>query len=710
MAHYPTAAGYPDGSARLPTSGSLTGASLYVPPYAPNAPLRGGTPAPSQVSSSSGSFADLGLPPGHSRNNSIPSPAHAAYASSMSNAAVASAYDAAIDVLSRPMSSMSISSSVSSRPLPSALPTSSFAGIASSSGYAAPHRHSVGGHVDAPWYAAGQQAQTQSVPAPHQRPLSTNSVAPWDHIRRMEDERTLNTATPIARPTSSAAYSQTPPPSHSLSPPQPDTGGYPRHHHAHSFSGSSRPDQASYRQTSPSPYSAPPGQPASSLAHGHYPVPSSSFANLQRPQVQSHESAPLPPPRQPSPAPLPLHAASYSGSSVSSQPAYPDHSPQTHAHYQATPPRAHSYSSQSQGQYDSPQPGPSHYGGPSPQPQPEHQQQAYDYANAGQPTPPPPRRQSVPVQPGTDSRTESGGYVPWYQQTQSRAPAPPPPQDQHGPPASSYGHQAPPPIPSYRPVPNPPAPPKTTLVGYYPSDELYAEQRRQEEAARFRAQQPQQQPQGHEHYAMTYGQSAPQAYRSSSPAPPPAAPPAQYPGYPPQRAPSPLPPPVGGYTRSPSPLPAPPRTISASAAPQADWSGAPAGPYGVGGTDALSQLAAQMRTTSPAVHLPAAPPPPQPQPQPPSSSGSAPIGGGPVSQARQDWRAYMQSIGGSLTHQALQAQPPVSSPSPQLPAPPAPGPGDWRASLAPQPSLPPSMRSPEGWRSTVPDGPQSWRS
>lgn len=692
MAHYPTAAGYPDSSGRLPTSGSLTGASLYVPPYAPNAPLRGSTPAPSQVSSNSGSFADLGLPPGHSRNNSLPLPAHTAYANSIPNAAVASAYDAALDVLNRPMSSMSISSSVSSRPLPPAMPASSFAGIGSSSGYAAPHRHSVGGHVDAPWYAAAQQAQAQAVPAPHQRPLSTNSVAPWDHIRRMEDERARNAATPVARPMSSASYGQTAPPHHSLSPPQPSPGEYPRQH-AHSFSGSSRPDQASFRQPSPSPYSAPPVQPSSSLAHGHYPIPSSSFANLQHAQAPPPGPAPPPPPpRQPSPAPPPVHSASYSGS-MPSQPSYPDYNSPHNAQYQATPPRGHSYSSHTQGQYDSPQGGPSHYGGPSPQPvQP---QQQYDYANAGQPTPPPPRRQSIPAQPGTEPRTESGGYVPWYQQTQPRAPAPP--QDQYGQPSSSYSHQAPPPIPSYRPVPNPPAPPKTTSVGYYPSDELYAEQRQRDDAARFGAQQ---QPQGHEQYT-SYHQPAPQAYRSPSPVPPSAPPSAQYTGYaPPQRSPSPLPPHAGAaYARSPSPLPAPPRAMSA--APQADWSGAAAsgGQYGSGGTDALSQLAAQMRASSPAVHHHHQTPPQ------PTSSGSAPIGGGPISQARQDWRAYMQSIGGSAA-----PQPPIRSPSPQSPAQPVPGGGgDWRASLAPQPSLPPSIRSPEGWRSTVPDGSHAWR-
>jgi hypothetical protein len=61
---------------------------------------------------------------------------------------------------------------------------------------------------------------------------------------------------------------------------------------------------------------------------------------------------------------------------------------------------------------------------------------------------------------------------------------------------------------------------------------------------------------------------------------------------------------------------------------------------------------------------------------------------------RQDWKAYMQGLGGSL---------PPRSPSPQPP------PKQW---YTPPPSLPASIRPPDGWRSTLPaqmsDGHQ-WR-
>lgn len=50
----------------LSHSGSITGMSLYIPPYAPG----GGPPASSSVASSS-SFADLGLPH-HMRKHSMP--------------------------------------------------------------------------------------------------------------------------------------------------------------------------------------------------------------------------------------------------------------------------------------------------------------------------------------------------------------------------------------------------------------------------------------------------------------------------------------------------------------------------------------------------------------------------------------------------------------------------------------------------------------
>jgi hypothetical protein len=162
--------------------------SLYIPPYAQ--PARAPSPSPSHLPPSS-SFSELGLPPGHNRTNSYPvslraptsprlcvprSPVSASslpcrltriqppvagqpsyppssvasFASNSSTSTITPQHlQSAVDALARPMSSMSLGPTFSSRPLPSATPVPPDHS-SSLHAYAA-HRHSVGGQADAPW-------------------------------------------------------------------------------------------------------------------------------------------------------------------------------------------------------------------------------------------------------------------------------------------------------------------------------------------------------------------------------------------------------------------------------------------------------------------------------------------------------------------------------------------------------------------------------
>lgn len=51
------------------SSGSISDAHLYIPPYAPQAAR---VPSPANQPGQSNSFAELGLPPGHRANSPLP--------------------------------------------------------------------------------------------------------------------------------------------------------------------------------------------------------------------------------------------------------------------------------------------------------------------------------------------------------------------------------------------------------------------------------------------------------------------------------------------------------------------------------------------------------------------------------------------------------------------------------------------------------------
>ncbi|WVQ68451.1 uncharacterized protein L199_006659 [Kwoniella botswanensis] len=770
----------------LATSASVSGMSLYIPPYvqqgrAPSPSPNPQPPAQTQLPPSN-SFANLGLPPGHRTNQDIPPSQVGQPTYPPAQASTLHSHDSqsSIDALTRPMSSMSIGSSYSSRPL-TATPAPPLTTSISGHSYGA-HRHSVGGgSSDAPWAQQLPQNQPAPAPAPHPRPLSSNDALPWEQVQRLEQERLQAGATPVPRPASGGGYGQLglqQYPQHSLAhtgnripstipeslrpagPPQSEQHIPPR---SHSFSTATpAPINTTYSHAPPTPAPPPPSNsapPISPSTSSHYHMPANSFNALTQPVVDPQRAAspaigqyaqpngsyvdpnaPLPPVPQPS-----YHTPTRTNT-------YP---PRPAGHdYQQTPPHTQNYSP---AYNQSTQP--AYQATPPPQP-------GYTYAHTSQPSAV--QTSTAPIQaPPNDS-----GYVPWYQQTQSaQAQAtPPPPQPSYGQqngsqfgqmpaqpvygqlPPSTSTYTSPPPVPQSRPQP---PPPRRQSVGYYPSDELYAQQRQDTNTP-----QPQQAPwqQGHQS-RLSYDPNAYDAQRQQAFSPVQSSPyTPQQPAQPPyQAAPAPSPPrqpswqqpqsqysspqphnPTNYYPQQPPPppqqynSPQPPqndyRAPSPQLPPQNDYNRAPS-------PQLFGQASSQVgygRSPSPQPYQP----PYQPdtwqnhvQPPPPSGSSSqlipptysnspnpAPDSGrapspSPVSgsgNTKKDWRSYMNSLsttgsGGGII--------PARTPSPQ---PPPKDPAllqqqqQW---YTPPPTLPNSIVPPEGWKSTLPaqkDG-HAWR-
>lgn len=589
-----------------------------------------------------------------------------------------------VDALTRPLSSLSLASNTSvSRPLPTATP------VPQPQGHQYPHRHSVGGSNEAPWGSLLPQAQAPPPPAPHPRPMSTNDAVPWEQLQRMEEERRRAGATPVPRPVSGQGYhapwqSQPDPyrgatpvptgPASQLGPPV----GLPVKQHANSFSGPS-----SQRAPPSQPYhpplivhsnSAPPVP-----SNSHYNVPTSSFGGIAQSIME------------PSRSPSVLSGYSHSADPIS--PGY----------HQPTPPRQDL-------------PVPPHHGTPTRQslyPQQDaHSSSASLPTSLREPVYSPQhgyQQQSQPTYPSPPPQTQpssASGYVPWYQQTQPPAPPQPPrpqtstPQPDQYPPAT-YGSQ-PPPVPSRRPIPNPPAPPKNPEGYWYPSDELYKNGQSSQPAPAPVPTPGTWQP---SLSTSSYADSSPNGYNppyptQSSQTPAPYAPPA---GYAPQSASAP-PPPIKGdstgwqstlpslqdqrpslpHARTPSPAP----PLQYNQVPPASFYTPPPQPY---------------RAPSPQPPPQQYPPPSQLGPPPPTTaiSSSPSPSAGP---SRQDWKSYMQSLSVEPTPSAPQGPSAGIGRSPS----PAPPPKDW---YTPPPTLPSSIRPPDGWKTTLPPEQQNqgWR-
>ncbi|RSH82261.1 hypothetical protein EHS25_005971 [Saitozyma podzolica] len=740
----------------LTASGSITGMSLYIPPYAQ--PARAPSPSPSHLPPSS-SFSELGLPPGHNRTNSYPPPVAgqpsyppssvASFASNSSTSTITPQHlQSAVDALARPMSSMSLGPTFSSRPLPSATPVPPDHS-SSLHAYAA-HRHSVGGQADAPWATLLPQSQLPPAPTPHPRPSSTNDMASWEYQQRLEALR-HDAPTPIIQPglgqygNAPPQQSYTPfesyPQDHRAPSPVPSSllPGPPRPH-AHSFSGATgTPTSSHYLQPSPGP--TPPPQPNSAppdaQASGHYQVPASSFPTLTQPMHEPQRAHSPGPGYQP-PSAFAQHAPYANGVGYTSSTPQPEHAAQryqAHTSYGNTPARSNSY--------------------PPRQGHGEHH--PYGHDPAYQPTNPSLPPQNMPsaapqaslpqshgyqgpsAGAGTDP-SNHGGIVPWYLQTQPKAqPLPQTPPQPLLPPASQYPYQAqhpqqsqqgPPAVPEYRPIPNPPAPPKHS-VGYYPSDELYAEQRRLSQPSQPippLSQWQQQAPAPASSSFVPPQSSYDQQSQQPSPYPPPVS--AFSPPPPPPRQPSPAPyrphldttpsshspgsfqstiPSAQPY-RAPSPSPTPNLAYNPPYQSHQDPSrppraSSPLPPIPPQSQSYMSQAPGEWQSQSSQHNTPShSLAPPQPPLRPISSNDSgtgtgrspSPTPSASVPATKEGWKSYMQGLGSTL---------PARSPSPQ-PEPPA---KEW---WTPPPSLPASIRPPEGWKSTLPaqttDGHQ-WR-
>ncbi|TYJ52127.1 hypothetical protein B9479_007281 [Cryptococcus floricola] len=500
----------------LGQGGSISGANLYIPPYAAQA-ARVPSPVPS-----SNSFGDLGLPPGHRPGPAFPinQPPQAAYPPRHTPSHSLGGGNS-IEALTRPMTSMSLNPPAqyppqSSTPAPPAASASSLG-----HSYGA-HRHSFGGPSDAPWGSMLPQSQLAPAPTPHPRPLSTSDAMSWEQQQRLEMERLRSAATPAPRPTSvqSQGYGGAPgliPPMTQATPSQDyraaspipaslRPGGPPQlaHQPYSQPPPASAPTQYLHQPPTPAPpplsHSAPPTRPP----NGHYGgVPASSYGGLAQPPAESVRAAsPGPTYYQPqAKPPLSQPGTAYQSpahtvpNGYGSQPEYgtPTRSDSYPAQdYQQTPPSAQGYNPA----YAPPQPSASpvsYYSTPHAQPPPA-QVPAHSYSYSQSSTQPPRQLSPAPPVQQQQQQTNEGGYVPWYQQTQSTqapqaVPQPPPTPsyaDQYGQsvPQQSYGRAPPQPQHSYSLPPPPvperrpstlPAPPVKPSVGYYPSDELYAQ-------------------------------------------------------------------------------------------------------------------------------------------------------------------------------------------------------------------------------------------
>ncbi|WVQ72091.1 hypothetical protein IAR50_001636 [Cryptococcus sp. DSM 104548] len=503
------------GKGSLPSLGlgsSISGANLYIPPYAAQA-ARIPSPVPS-----SNSFGDLGLPPGHRPSSVMPThqPLQAGYPPRHTTSHSLGGGNS-IEALTRPMTSMSLNPPAqypppASTPAPPAASTSSLG-----HSYGA-HRHSFGGPSDAPWGSMLPQSQLAPAPTPHPRPLSTSDAMSWEQQQRLEMERLRSAATPMPRPTSvqSQGYggaSGLVPPMTQATPSQDYRAASPipaslrpagppqlAHQPYSQPPPASAPTHYPHQPPTPAPppvsHSAPPNGPPNGA--GHYGVPTSSYGGLVQPPAESIRAAsPGPAYYQPqAKPPLSQPAVTYQSPAHSVQNGYgsqPEYGTPTRSdsystpEYQQTPPPAQGVNPA----YAPPKPSasPVSYYQTPPAQVPAH---SYSYSQSSsqpprQPSPAPPVQQQ-------QQQTNDGGYVPWYQQTQSAqapqsTPQPPPTPsytDQYGQsvPQQSYGRAPPqpqhsyslppPPVPDRRPSTQPP-PPVKSGVGYYPSDELYAQ-------------------------------------------------------------------------------------------------------------------------------------------------------------------------------------------------------------------------------------------
>ena len=727
--------------ASLTTSSSVAGMNLYIPPYiqpsqtglAPQPPHNQG------MGGGSASFANLGVPQGQPQSGYTHGQGHGYIPPHMSSAATTStlqAYDP-IDALTRPLSSMSISSTAS-RPLPPTTPTPASSHASAAQGgihqMHPGHRHSLG---EAPWASLLPQNQPAPIPPAHtpvSRPVSaaeSYGQSAWDHAR-------LAASTPLARPASSVYGSThggaTPvngyPSSLQAGPVQGVQGlvhgqaqgqgqgqGQGYHRHAHSFSGlsSGEPHPSTYlKPATPQPpvppASAPPAPevwqghtPTNSLSHSqsqsqsssHYSLPTSSFPTLtSSSQVGAGAGdsyrASTPTPTSTSTWNLNQHGANgYDQRAGTPLPPVPTHS--------YSDPNQPQHTQQVQGHgdpYRATTPTPAHWQDYQPRPLPPQHPQAplSSSTSSSHYYPTPPRRQSTPITShlhSSQSQTQSQGqyqatpppgqpnaqgYVPWYQQTSSSTSIP----------SSLSNNNAAPPVPDYtRPAPAPPAPAHphpAGQVGYYPSDELYV----QPPQPQHQSQQPPHPAQGHtQMHTHTQSQASPYGW--------------QAPGQPPT-----LPP-------------------SGSALENAIGQRAPIGWQSTVSTS-TSDSPASLHSHAP---VPARQPSPSPSPapysseqnyqpyQPPYNPSAQPAPHAPPTQPaqpvqqqshtpqpsaiKQDWKSYMASLGSSGSF-------PARSPSPLPPAPPVQHQHqhqqgqDW---YTPPPALPSSIRPQDGWNSSA---------
>ncbi|WWC90567.1 uncharacterized protein L201_005503 [Kwoniella dendrophila CBS 6074] len=768
----------------LTASGSVSGMSLYIPPYAQQGRVPSPSPTPQPYPQTqippSNSFAELGLPPGHRLNQALPptQPNQPTYPPSQPSSFSSVDSQSSIETITGTLSSMSLGHSFSSRPstvTPAPPPLTSNQGQGHAYGAHA-HRHSVSGvPTDAPWAQHLPQSQPAPAPTPHPRPMSTDDAIPWGQAaNRSERERLQAAATPLPRPTSGQGYAQLgnqgypqqsfgntghripsmiPESLRPAAPPQQDQHLPPR---SQSFSTATpAPMSNVYPHAPPTPAPPPPSNsapPISPSTSAHYQIPTNSFSALTQPVVD--------PQRVPSPGlghyPLQQNGTYY-------DPNVPLQTTASQSYH--TPTRTNTYSSQHSGQSYQQTP-------PSNQPYPQGYTQTDQQAYQSNPPPQPPANDS--------------GYVPWYQQTQS-AQAPPATQPAYGqqdgaqygqlasqrsygqlPPSTTSSYASPPPVSQNRP--QPPAPPSRPSVGYYPSDELYAQQRQNTRTPQPSQQAPWQQ--GHQSRTSydhnAYDAQRQQAFSPVQPSPYSPQPPQQpsYQGVPPASPPrqqswgqqnqnqysSPQQPnPTGYYPQQPPPIqgqygvsPQPPqhdyRTTSPQPPPQNDYNRAPSPqPYGQPPTQV-----GYSRSPSPQPPpIQSYQPPYQPdtwqnqnQVQPPSLSALAqsssshqlipptqstsphtvndngrspsPAGNG----VKKDWRSYMNSLattgsgGGMIPARTPSPQPPPKDPIQQQQQQ-----QQQQQWYTPPPNLPNSIVPPEGWKSTLPaqGGGHAWR-
>ncbi|KAL0247296.1 hypothetical protein I308_104332 [Cryptococcus tetragattii IND107] len=549
------------------SSSSISGASLYIPPYAPQAAR---VPSPAPPPARSNNFADLGLPAGHRTNS--PLPAQHGYQPSLSSSLSVNSR-ASIDPLTRPMSSMSLNPSVhsfpmSSTPAPSE-PSSSYghsyaahrhsfggsteapwATVLPQPGYApapTPHprpmsTHSVGASSEAPWGSMLPQSHPAPAPTPHPRPMSTNDALTWEQTMRMEAERLRATATPMPRPSSGMSHGAAPvglaPPVAPMSAPLqqdsqitptiPDSlrpAGPPQlHQHYSQPSSSFATNQYHNQPQTAAPllhsHSAPPISPAATTS-GHYQVPSSSFSGLAQP--------PADPRRASSPGP-----------------GY--YAQQSAGQFQPQPQVNGAYASPVGGGYGEQQGYPaSTRSNMYPVPPAQVHQQTPPSSQSYYPPRPPQTLQSYPP---PSSQTPQPYYQAPSPTHQQRPPSNPPPPQSY-----PYSHSSA--LPHRQPSPAPPPPqPQTNGSGYVPWYQQ-TQSAQSQPTPQSHTPQPQSYPYAQQSYVQqpqlqdqqTYHQRLPPAPQYSQPLPPPPPPPPipekrpqpQAPALPPPR------PPVGYY-------------------------------------------------------------------------------------------------------------------------------------------------------------------